>query len=219
MTTISEKKKIEFQNSVLKWYKDNVVNYPWRKSKTPYRVLISEFLLIRTRASQVVAIFERFMKKFPTLNNFLQMEIKTVEEIIKPAGLLFRANFLKDIAEQIKIDFNNTIPNNFSDLKSLKGIGDYTANAILCFGYGQRRPLLDANYIRLYKRIFNITSKIKNPKNDKYLWKFSEELLPEVDYVEFNYATLNFGVNICLDNNPKCIVCPIQKMCYHYNNQ
>ena len=139
MSLIFEKKKIEFQNSILKWYADNVVNYPWRKNKTPYSVLISEFLLIRTRTSQVEAVFERFMKKFPTLSKFLKMEIDVVEEIIKPAGLLFRVKFLKDIAEQIIINFNNKVPDNFIDLKSLKGIGDYTANAILCFGYHQKR--------------------------------------------------------------------------------
>ena len=219
MSLFFEKKKLEFQNSLLKWYKDNIVNYPWRTNKTPYSVLISEFLLIRTRASQVEAIFERFMKKFPTLNKFLNMEIKVVEDIIKPAGLLFRAQFLKDIAEKIITNFNYKIPDNFADLKSLKGIGDYTANAILCFGYDQRQPLLDANYIRLYKRVFNVISKTKNPKNDRKLWKFSEELLPKVNYVEFNYATLNFGVNICLNNNPKCKYCPLKQICYYFGNQ
>jgi len=217
MSVLSKKKKNEFQSSVLKWYSANGVKYPWCEKRTPYRVLISEFLLVRTKASQVKTVFEQFMIKYPTLDEFLKMEIEMVEEIIKPLGLLFRANYLKHIAEQIKNDFSNTIPDNFSDLKSLQGIGDYTANAILCFGYNQRRPLIDTNYIRLYKRVFNIKSKNKNPKNDKYLWNISEELLPEANYVEFNYATLNLGVNICLNNNPKCKICPVQKICYYYN--
>lgn len=213
MATIPENKKIEFQDSIIDWYRKNIITYPWHKNKTPYSVLISEILLIRTKASQVILVFNDFMKKYPTLESFLNFKPDTIEEIIKPIGLLFRAKLLEDIAKQVKTQFNSQIPNNLSDLKSLKGIGNYTGNAILCFGFNEKRPLLDVNFIRIYKRVFNINSKTKNPKNDKFLWEFSEYLLPDSDYVDYNYAILNFGIEICLNKKPKCNICPIKKIC------
>jgi len=158
------------------------------------------------------------MERYPTLEKFIKMKLEVVEELIKSLGLLFRAKILNDLAEQIKNEFQSKIPNNFNDLKSLKGIGNYSANAILCFGFNMKRPLLDANFIRIYKRVFNIKSKTKTPKTDKYLWEFSESLLPENDYVLFNYSILDLGGTICLSKNPKCIECPIQKNCYHFKN-
>ncbi|GAH00810.1 unnamed protein product [marine sediment metagenome] len=88
--------------------------------------------------------------------------------MIKSLGLLFRAKFLEKIANQLKNDYKKKIPDNIVDLKKLEGIGNYSANAILCFGFNQRRPLLDSNFIRVYNRVFNITSKTKTAKNDKF---------------------------------------------------
>ena len=133
-------------------------------------------------------------------------------------GLLKRTTILNDLASQIKIHFNKKIPQNLSELISLEGIGDYSANPILCFGFNERRPLLDLNFIRIYKRVFNITSKTKTTKTDKFLWNFIEELLLDENFIEFNYAILYLGGKICLCRAPRCNLCPVNQICYYIMN-
>lgn len=141
-----------------------------------------------------------------------------VKKLIKPLGLAYRAEGLKKVSDKIKNEFNKKVPDNLKQLKSLFGVGDYGANAVLCFGFNRKRPLLDTNFIRIYKRVFNISSEKKRPKSDKMLWEFSEFLLPEKKYVEFNYGVLDFGGNVCTSKKPKCESCFINEMCFYYNN-
>ena len=210
--------KEDFQNLIFKWANDNVINYPWRIRRNPYRVLISEVLLIRTKAKQVVPVYLNFIKIFPSLEDLLTADISTIKEIIKSLGLLFRAEVIKEMTNQIKNDFNKKIPDNFIDLKKLKGIGDYSANAVLCFGYKMKRPLLDSNFIRIYKRVFDVSPRTKTAKTDKYLWNFSEALLPDNNFIKFNYAILDLGGKICISRKPKCNMCPLTNICFYLSN-
>jgi len=216
--SISDELKGRFQDVISEWAKKNLIDYPWRENRNPYKILISEILLTRTKAPQVAPVFREFMGKYPSLDKFLKAKLKDVENLIKSLGLLFRARNLRDLANQLENEFNRQIPDNFDDLKALKGIGDYAANAILCFGYDKKRSLLDSNFIRIYARFFNITSKTKTPKTDKFLWSFSDSLLPDENYVQFNYGILDFGGNICLSKNPKCSECPLNIDCYYFTN-
>jgi len=216
---VLEKKIKIFQKNILDWSKDNLIDYPWRKDRNPYRVFISEILLIRTKASQVTPVYKDFINIYSNLEKFIEMDLKTVKTLIKSLGLLFRAEILQEITNQIKNEFNNKIPDSFKELKSLKGIGNYGANAILCFGFEKKRPLLDSNFIRLYKRVFNISPKTKTAKSDKFLWEFSEQLLPEKDFIIFNYGVLDFGGQICLPKKPKCGICPLKQICVFFKKQ
>lgn len=211
--------KKQFQKIVLKWAEGNLIEYPWRKNRNPYRVLICEILLIRTKAPQVVPVYIEFMKMYPTLENFLKLNRDVIENLIKSLGLAFRANMIAEIAFDIKNRFRNRIPDSISELKSLKGIGDYGANAILCFGFNQKKPLLDSNFIRIFKRVFDIRSKTKTAKSDRFLWEFSENLLPKKDFIKYNYAILDLGGNICISKSPKCEICPLNHLCRYYNTK
>lgn len=202
---------------ILNWADNNLVEYPWRNKRNPYKVLISEILLTRTKANQVAPVYNDFVTKYPTLNHFLKAELIDLKELLKSLGLLFRAEMLIDLAFQLKKDFDNKIPNTLTELKTLKGIGDYGANAILCFGFNERNPLLDVNFIRIFTRVLGIESKTKTPKTDKFLWETSRELLPNTNYVNFNYGVLDIGGNICLNRAPKCTICPIKKLCLYYS--
>lgn len=202
---------------ILNWADNNLVEYPWRNKRNPYKVLISEILLTRTKAKQVTPVYNDFMTKYPTLNHFLKAELIDLKEMLKSLGLLFRAEMLIDLTFQLKKDFDNKIPNTLAELKTLKGIGDYGANAILCFGFNERNPLLDVNFIRIFTRVFGIESKTKTPKTDKFLWETSKELLPNTNYINFNYGVLDMGGNICLNRTPKCTICPIKKLCLYYS--
>jgi len=158
------------------------------------------------------------MKLYPNLEKFFRINVKKVKELIKPLGLAYRAEGLKKVSDKIRHEFDKKVPNNLKDLKALFAVGDYGANAVLCFGFNKKRPLLDTNFIRIYKRIFNIVSEKKRPKSDKMLWAFSEYLLPEKRYVEFNYGVLDFGGNICTSKKPKCENCLINEICFYYRN-
>jgi len=216
---VSDNVKLTFQKKILEWAKQNLIEYPWRKNRTPYSILISEILLIRTKAIQVEPVFSEFMEKYPSLEHFFKIKLRDAEELIESLGLLFRATVLVEISSQIQSEFNNLIPDNVSDLKTLKGIGDYGANAVLCFGFGKKSPLVDSNFIRLYQRIFNIVSKTKTAKTDKFLWGFANHMLPDKKYIDFNYAMLDLGGNICLPRNPNCEICPVRSECRYNGKQ
>jgi len=206
----------KFQELIIEWAKDNSISYPWRENRTPYKVLISEILLTRTKAKQVVPVYNRFMEKYPSIKEFLEADLDNIKNLIKSLGLLYRANKIIDLIDRLKINFNNKIPNKLKELKTLPGIGDYGANAILCFGYNKKNPLIDSNFIRIFARVFNIHSKTKTAKTDKYLWEFSRNLLPEKDYVPLNYGILDLGGNICISRNPKCSVCFVNEICVYF---
>ena len=202
----------------MKWAKDNLIDYPWRNERTAYKVLISELMLIRTKAKQVEPIFIEFIEQFPQLKDFFRITIKDAEKFIGSLGLLFRAKIMHHLASQIQFEFDGNIPKDIDHLKSLKGIGDYSANAILCFGFGEKRALIDSNFIRVYKRIFKIKSKTKTPKTDKFLWDFAESMLPNNHFIDFNYAILDIGGNICLPRKPDCKSCPLTRECLYYKS-
>ncbi|MFX0142354.1 MAG: A/G-specific adenine glycosylase, partial [Candidatus Hodarchaeota archaeon] len=134
-------------------------------------------------------------------------------------GLKYRANKIIKLKNQLINEFDRKIPSNFEDLKKLPGIGDYNANAILCFGFKKKRALLDNNFIRVYQRVFNVKSYTKTPKTDKFLWNFSESLLlPITSYLTFNYGVLDFGGIICLPKIPKCQICFLKEICFYEKN-
>lgn len=221
---ITEPKDIEerinsFQEIFTKWYPKNIKEYLWRNDRTPYRVLISEYFLIRTKAYQVEPIFMNFLEIYPSLEDFLNIDKKIVKELMNSLGLHKRIDMLKTLSEQIKEDYNDTIPKEFKDLKSLMGIGNYTANAILCFAYNEKRPLLDKNIVRFYERVFNVKSDKKKPENDKELWDFSEKLLPNEDFINYNYGILDLCIGICKPKKPECENCPINNICLYYKEK
>ena len=213
---IPDELKSKFRNLILRWSEKNLIDYPWRRERNPYRVLISEIFLNRTRASQVIHVFNDFIKAYPTLEDFLNFNFRDIFNIVKSLGLYKRVDYLEKLSNQLKSEFNGIIPDEFDKLISLKGIGIYTANAILCFGYNKKRPLLDTNFIRIYKRIFEVYSKTKSPKTDKFLWNFSKGLLPKEKFIEFNYGILDIGGRICKPRKPKCMICPLFEICKFY---
>ncbi|MBN1803158.1 MAG: hypothetical protein JW891_16730 [Candidatus Lokiarchaeota archaeon] len=207
----------KFKNVISEISIQSIDKYSWRKDKTPYKVLISEYFLTRTKAAQVEPIFIEFIKKYPSIEHLSNMKIKTGRKLMGSLGLHKRVDMLKRLAEQIQQDFNGEIPKTYKQLKSLMGIGKYTANAILCFAFGEKRPLLDNNIVRLFERFFNISSIKSKATNDNKLWEFAEQVVPENDYVNFNYGLLDLSIELCTPKKPKCENCPLTDICNFYN--
>lgn len=203
----------KFRDLLISWGRKNLRDFPWRKNRTPYKMLICELFLQRTKAEQVVPIYENFIQKYETIT---ALHIASYEELFRNMqglGLKKRVGMLKEIAREIHTAHRDEIPNSYTELVSLKGIGQYLANAILCFGFNERVPILDSNIIRIFDRALGVTSRTKSAKYDKKLWAFAEDLLPEKDFVLYNYALIDFGALICTPKQPRHDACFFIRNC------
>jgi len=217
LISITQEIIIIFQEKILKWAEDNLEKYPWRENRTPYSIMISEILLTRTKAAQVIPVYLKFMEKYPNLEVFLEASYEKILKLIRTLGLLNRANKMMILIKYFKEYYDLKIPETFDTLKNLPGIGDYGAKAILCFGYNKREGLIDTNFIRIFSRFFNINSKTKTPKTDNFLWNFAKKIVPEKNFINYNYGVIDFANKVCSSKNPKCESCVLKELCYFSN--
>lgn len=207
-----------FQVRLVKWWDSNKINYPWREFKDPYKILLSEILLRKTNAEKVRNFLPIVLSELSSFNEISKMKKARLKKLLHPFGLqAHKSNELKKIAKNVKNKYSGIIPDDYDHLIELKGIGPYIANAILCFGFNQRRPILDTNVIRIYERSFNIKSNQNRPRTDKKLWEFSKSMLPKHKVKEFNYALLDFAKKICKPRKPLCGICAINSICHFYS--
>lgn len=207
------KKIRRFQKRILTWERGNFKEYPWRFTSDPFFILISEILLQKTDARKVVKVYPKFIDSFPTVYSLYHADIQDIKSFFMKIGLFYRAQRLKEISTQIIKVFNGKIPDEKEKLLSIGGIGNYISNAILCFAFKKRVPIVDSNVIRVYQRVFNVRSSKPRPRTDNMLWRFAEEILPSSDYVRFNYALLDFASEVCKARNPLCEICEVKKIC------
>lgn len=212
--------KLVFSRSIVEWGNTNLRDFAWRKNKTPYRILISEILLQRTTAEQVNSIFSNFIKNFPKPEKLVKSSDSKILKIIKPLGLYQRRlKVLKKISNQLTNLYKGRIPDGYDDLIKLFGVGKYIANAILCFSYNKKVPIVDTNVIRIFMRFFNFKSSKKYAESDLKLWEYAQSLLPDDNCQLYNYSLLDFGNLICKPKNPLCEECILNKNCYYYINK
>lgn len=208
-------KKDFFLEKLLKWYGDNKRDFPWRKTTQPYHILIAELMLQKTQATSVFKVYETFLKKFPTIKTIHKTEQAVLERELMDLGLYKRrARDLKKIAEEL---YEKEIPQTKDELLKLPGIGNYMTNAILCFAFEKKIPIVDANVGRIISRFFNLEVK-SAPSRDKQLFSFLEELIPD-NARDFNFALLDFGALVCKAQNPSCEECPIRSECSNPNEK
>lgn len=209
----NNQKILGFQKKILRFAQNNLKNYPWRDTADSYNILISELLLQKTDSKKVEKLYPKFIEKFPTVYHLYQAEPEEIDNLIKEIGLFYRGQRLKKIGAQVVNQFKENIPDNKDDLISLYGVGEYISNAVLCFAFKKRIPIVDTNVLRVYERVFNVKSLKSRPRTDKEIWDFAEKMLPKENYVEYNYALLDFASDICRAKNPLCEICPIKSIC------
>lgn len=209
--------KIEYaRKKIIEFYLKHGRRFPWRETKNPYVILISELLLQKTTSEQVLRVFNNFFLRFPNVEELAKANIKEIESIIGELGLRKRARFLKELAEQIINEYKAKIPNDQENLLKLKGVGLYTANAVLSFAFEQCLPVVDTNVARVLRRYFGLKGD-KPAYADKSLWKFAELVLPKKMCREYNYGILDLAASICRPREPLCVKCPLNKYCHYYN--
>jgi A/G-specific adenine glycosylase len=211
------KKKL-FVRKILKWYSNAEHIYPWRMTRDPYRILISEMLLRKTTRLQVSSIFKRFFDRYPTFAALALAKRSDVRRIIQPLGMENRrSELLIRLAKSVVSKHEGILKLQEKALLELPGVGKYTANATLCLSKNMRLPMVDTNAIRLLERIFSYKSTKKRAATDDSLWRFTSSLMPK-KHKEFNLALLDFAATVCLPKKPKCNICPINTLCDFYND-
>lgn len=213
---ISEKCKLFFQRAMVDWYGRNQRSYAWRTSNDPYKIIVAEIMLQQTNADRVAQIYPQFMQRFPDAIALGRSEVEELKLILKPLGLDYRAARLKNMAQRLATEFGGEFPSAEETLLALPGVGQYVANAVLCFAYDRRTALVDVNVIRVYDRVFGLNSEKNRPREDTRLWEFAERMLPETNFREYNLAVLDFSAAICTARNPQCTECPLNGICFHY---
>ncbi|MHA1294707.1 MAG: endonuclease III domain-containing protein [Promethearchaeota archaeon] len=206
-----ENKYLIVREKILEWYNRNKNDYPWRKTKNLFRILITEILLQKTIASNVANIYKTFFNKYKDFSEISNVNINDLQADIKSLGLSNkRAKILKDLSEMIVNEYKGKIPEKPENLKRVNGIANYVSNAFFCFGMGKRTLFIDVNIRRFITRVFKSSNlKIK----DKIIEGELNKLLPESDCKYLYWAILDFGNKICTKNNPKCDNCPIFDFC------
>ena len=202
-----------FRRRLLDWYRRNGRDLPWRRTRDPYHILVSEVMLQQTQVDRVLPKYEEWLDKFPTLEALATADEDDVAETWRPLGYNVRPRRLHAIARESVAKYGGELPGDEATLLSFKGIGAYTAGAIRSFAFGQRAAIVDTNVARVLYRVFLGRGDIKAHKMRKRLWDLSEALVPHKHVFDFNQALMDFGATICTARKPKCDACPMTRSC------
>ncbi|MFC7373628.1 A/G-specific adenine glycosylase [Fictibacillus iocasae] len=204
---------LEFQQNLLTWYKENHRKLPWRESRDPYRIWVSEIMLQQTRVDTVIPYYNNFIEKFPELKDLAEAEPEQVMKAWEGLGYYSRVMNLQTAVKEVRERFDGIVPRTPEGISSLKGVGPYTAGAVLSIAYGVPEPAVDGNVMRVLSRILLIDEDIAKPKTRKTFEKAVRELISHEDPSSFNQALMELGAIICTPRSPACLVCPVQNEC------
>jgi A/G-specific adenine glycosylase len=200
-----------FIRKLLAWYRRNARNLPWRRTRNPYAILVSEFMLQQTQVSRVLDYYPRFLKRFPTVEKLARARPQAVREAWDGMGYYARAGNLHALAREIVRDYDGTLPADPAVLETLPGVGPYTAGAIACFAYEQPVPAVDTNVERVLTRFFSR----ETGTVQRETWRLAETLVPKNGKTAwtFNQAVMELGALVCTARKPKCPACPVRREC------
>ncbi|MEM6684939.1 MAG: A/G-specific adenine glycosylase [Bacteroidota bacterium] len=204
---------MNFSKEIIRWYLQNKRDLPWRKTKDPYRIWLSEIMLQQTRVAQGLPYYEKFTKAFPTVYDLANAEESQVLKLWQGLGYYSRARNLHYTAKDIVANYNGTFPNTYKELLKLKGVGDYTASAIASICFDEVAPVVDGNVYRVLSRYFNIDLPINSTEGVKKFKELAFEVIDYDDPANFNQAIMEFGAVQCKPQRPYCIICPVGESC------
>src|SRR5258706_9473958 len=205
--------KIFFSKQIIDWYLINQRSLPWRKSRDPYKIWLSEIILQQTRVAQGLPYYNEFVKAFPTVFDLAKATEQKVLRLWQGLGYYSRARNLHRCANKIVKDFNGEFPASFEELKKLPGVGPYTAAAIASIAFSESVAVGDGNVFRVLARVFGVETDIASDEGKKYFFSLANELIDQDQPDLFNQAVMEFGALHCLPKNPKCIECIFSKNC------
>ncbi len=205
-----------FQSDLLAWYDAHADDLPWRASKDPYRVWLSEIMLQQTQVETVKPYFLRFLGAYPSVEALAAAPLDDVLKRWEGLGYYSRARNLHRAAQIVAFEMGGQFPPTVEGLQALPGIGRYTAGAISSIAFNQRAPVLDGNVIRVLSRIADIDQDVTQTSTQATLWALAESLLPDTRGGDYNQALMELGRRVCKPRDPLCAMCPVQAHCLAY---
>ena len=205
----------QFALLLLGWYEGEKRDLPWRRTRDPYAIWVSEMMLQQTQVATVIPYWTRWMDRFPTVADLAGAPLDDVLGAWQGLGYYARARNLHKAAKAIVENHDGIFPTAFEQVLALPGIGRYTAGAICSIALGQDVPIVDANVIRVLCRVYGLKGDPKSLPVQNRLWSLAQELIPAGQACEFNQAMMELGALIC-DARPRCGVCPVNNICAAY---
>ncbi len=210
---ISQKNILAFRRALLKWYHRYGRDLPWRRTRDPYAILVSEFMLQQTQVITVLPYYKEWLQRFPTFGALAQATENDVLHAWQGLGYYARARNLHATASIVMGQHGGRFPHAVDEIQKLPGIGKYTAHAIATFAFDQPVPIVEANVSRILSRIFDLRKPVDSTGGRNLLWNYATTLVPGRSAAEFNSALLDLGALICLPRKPKCELCPVKDLC------
>lgn len=201
------------RRALLKWYREEARDLPWRRTKDPYRIWLSEIILQQTRVDQGTPYYERFVTTFPTVEDLAAASEDQVLKLWEGLGYYTRARNLHAAAKIVAEKHDGKFPEKAELLQLLPGVGRYTAGAIGSIAFGERVPVVDGNVKRVLARLFNIERSIDETETEKDLWAMAGKLVPKDAPGDFNQAVMELGARVCTPKKPSCDACPVAPSC------
>ena len=209
---------MSFSKILRDWYSKNKRILPWRKTKNPYFVWLSEIILQQTQVKQGLPYYEKFVEEYPTVFDLANASEEEVLKSWQGLGYYSRARNLHATAKIVAEKHRGIFPNNYRELIKLKGIGDYTASAIASICFEENQAVVDGNVYRVLSRYYGIDLPINSTQGVKYFKNLAQELLDHSFPGEHNQAVMEFGARHCTPNNPNCETCPLNESCFALAN-
>jgi A/G-specific adenine glycosylase len=210
---LPDDKRETLHHRLPEWYDRGARDLPWRRTRDPYAVWISEIMLQQTQVKTVVPFYERFMDRFPDVRSLAEAKLDDVLGVWAGLGYYSRARNLHAAARRIMEAYGGKFPDTEEALRTLRGVGRYTSGAILSIAFGKDTPVLDGNVMRVLTRLFAIDLDPRSTPGQKTLWDLAARLLPPGKGSTWNQALMELGALVCLPENPSCLLCPVAPAC------
>jgi len=217
-----EHRAVGFRRRLTSWYRRAARDLPWRRTRDPYAVMVSEFMLQQTQVSRVLGFYPRFLARYPTVAHLARARPAAVREAWDGLGYYRRATNLHALARTIHKDYGGNLPSDVAELRKLPGVGQYTAGAVACFAFEQAAPTIDTNVGRVLARVFEGRKTAgKDARSIKRLTALSRRVQPVRGKAAwtFNQAVMELGALVCSAKNPDCGACPVRGVCRYGSRQ
>ncbi|HYB41584.1 MAG TPA: A/G-specific adenine glycosylase [Candidatus Methylomirabilis sp.] len=202
-----------FQRRLLAWYASHRRDLPWRRTEDPYHILVSEIMLQQTQVERVIPKYHEFLARYPTMDALARARPDDVRRTWYPLGYNIRPAHLQGIARETLARYGGRLPDDAAALRRMRGIGRYTAGAILAFAHRRDAALVDTNVRRVLGRVFLGPRRLARLRGQKAIWELAEALVPPRQAYDYNQALMDFGATRCTARAPRCRGCPMRPFC------
>ena len=210
---MAPQKARKFRATLVRWYRKNGRDLPWRLTRDPYRILVSEFMLQQTQVATVLPYYQTWLRRFPSFATLARASETDALHAWQGLGYYTRARNLRKVAKLVMERHRRCFPRSIQEMRLFPGIGKYTAHALATFAFDQSVPIVEANAARVLSRLFDLQLPIDSTAGRNKIWQQAATLVPKSSAAIFNSALLDLGALVCLPRKPKCCICPVKRFC------